>query len=251
MHDDDIAIKGEADRIHRIFAMLASPFEGERVNARGALERLFATNGRHPSDFKILPATTKTGWDDFDRLHKAHKKEIASLRKKLKLANDLTRVAQQERDQLRQENRALKQRLDAALNNDVLSLDLETPMRGLIGEQVLDLSSAEISKRIAALLERRITARHNVCAEIDMPLGKLGLALLHDHARQFGKRKRRGSNTPSKTEWLKLHASRDPSWIRKCIRAVIAVNDANLDLREAHSIEEILRVQRQARASQS
>ena len=146
-----------------------------------------------------------------------------------------------------QENRALRDRLDAKLNDDALSLDRETPMHGMIDDELLNLSSAEISKRIVALMERRRTARHNVCAEIDLPLGHLGLALLHNHIRQFGKRKRSGSNAPSKSDWLKMHAGKDPSWVRKCIRAVIAVRSGGLDLRNAHSVEEILRVHRQAR----
>ena len=60
-------------------------------------------------------------------------------------------------------------------------------------------------------MERRTTAGHNVCAQIDFPLGELGLALLHNHTQQFGKRKRRGSNAPSKNDWLKMHAGKDPS----------------------------------------
>jgi hypothetical protein len=48
MDDDYTAARHEADRIQRIFALLASPLDGERAAAREALEHVFATGGRHP-----------------------------------------------------------------------------------------------------------------------------------------------------------------------------------------------------------
>jgi hypothetical protein len=182
-------------------------------------------------------------------MQKIHDEEVASLQRRQDSTDALLKQVQQERAQLLRENHALRERLDAEATDDGLSVDLEAPLHGMVDDEVLNLSLDEISKRIEALIERRTTARHNVCAQIDLPLGRLGLALLHNHTRQFGKRKRRGSNSPSKSDWLKMHAGKDPSWVRKCIRAVIAVGGGGLDLRNAHSIEEILRLQRQYRTS--
>ncbi len=249
MHDDAADIKREADRIQLIFSMLVSPVQGERVAAREALERVFSTSGRHPSDFRVVPATDRSAFDYAERMPKMHDEEVASFQERQDSADALLKKVQQERDQLLRENHALRERLDTKPTDDGLSVDLETPLHGMADDEVLNLSLDEISKRIEALMERRTTAGHNVCAQIDLPLGELGLALLHNHTRQFGKRKRRGSNAPSKSDWLKMHAGKDSSWVRKCIRAVIAVRSGGLDLRDAHSVEEILRVQRQARTS--
>ena len=66
-------------------------------------------------------------------------------------------------------------------------------MHGMIDDELLNLSSAEISKRIVAPLwsvgeQHGITcAQRSICRWVI-----LGLALLHNHIRQFGKRKRSG-----------------------------------------------------------
>ena len=81
MLEDDAKLKNEADRIHGIFSRLASSNQGERVAAREALERLFTGDKpRHPSDFKIIPASEGNGWDHVAHLQKIVREQAAAFR---------------------------------------------------------------------------------------------------------------------------------------------------------------------------
>jgi hypothetical protein len=239
---DEVAIKRVAGRIHGILCRLNSPFLGERQSAHEALDRVCGQPGVDLRDLKVVPATD----------HVTVGEDITDLRHELRRANDIAASAQQECERLRRANKKLRRRLKAQREN-TLSLEKETAFSdhsGLFDPGLLKLDPYELGCQVEELLTRRQTARHNRCAEIDLPLGRLGLALLHQHQMFFGKRKRRGSNDPSKTQWLAMYGGKDPSWVRKCIRAVIALNDAALDLRGANTVEEILRVQRLSRTRQ-
>ena len=196
-----------AKLLNKLIAMLRGDcVAGERAAALHKLDRFFA-NGGNPHSFRVEPGDKMSGWDRSDHYEAVSKRQVGEI-------NDLTA-------KLAELTRKLAEAQQQRSHADP---DKAVPLTSLLSPDVIpELEADEIQRRIRSLEARRFIRINNITTEIDLPMGELMHALDVAYVREFGKRKKRGSNQPSKAEYLQQYGGKDASWCRKCLKGYLHV----------------------------
>ena len=102
------------------------------------------------------------------------------------------------------------------------------------------LSADQIGQRMQTLFAERERREYNLTAQVDLVIGQLTEALYQRHAALFGKRKR-GSNAPTVSEFLRDPCGKSASWCRRCYKAYTIVITAGWDGDATGGIEGIIK----------
>jgi hypothetical protein len=199
-----------AKLLNKIIAMLrADCVAGERATALHKLDRFFANSG-DPHSFRVVPADKMSGWERSDHYEAVSQRQAVQIDDLTSKLGELARKLAEEQQQ--------RSHADP---------DAVVPLTSLLSPDVIpEIEADEIQRRIRSLEARRFIRVSNITAEIDLPIGELMHALDVAYVREFGRRKKRGSNQPSKAEYLQQYGGKDASWCRKCLKAYMHTTSA-------------------------
>jgi hypothetical protein len=223
---------------HQILKLIVSSNEHERISAANRLFEACERKEWHPDDWHPkkngrsarLPPVAEATWQ-------AKLAEVESARRiaeiKLESAQDR---AEREKARAERESQArgraeadvekLKEQLNKAKakakpGGPTQTVDL---LSGLLPGGVLGaLSADEVAGKITALWQEKGNRKHNETAQLDLVLGQLTMRL-HEiwrdlHGPHSATPRKRGSNAPTMTEFVKAYAGRSASWCQRCLSA--------------------------------
>jgi hypothetical protein len=195
-----------------IFKRLSSDNPNERHIAADKLYESFKRDGGHPDDWElrrrghhgahILADVEASLRAAAELREQAERKAREKAELEAERQSEARAQAEAELSRLREQLRRAKRKTTTTEYVDLLS--------GLLKSSVIDaMGPDDIGAKIEALCAERDRREHNLAAQVDLVIGQLTGALYRCYAEQFGKRKR-GSGTPTMTEYLEQYAANPP-----------------------------------------